>query len=199
MTGKKGRKAGSRNGVYTVNRSPEEAEKLFLDNMPLVGFTIRKMEIPFTEDALQDGYIGLWKAALAFDESHDKRFSGYAVASIKGAIIRGWNNGKSGAEYELSLDCLMSERLNDAHESLKLYDILENRDSAAELEDVETGIWLGQVLDDPEQDIVKRRAAGYGFMEISQANGKKRGWAEHQLKKIAEKVKLDYERMMNLG
>ena len=49
MTKRKGRIKGSKNGVYSIKRSLEEAEKLFLDNMKLVPFTLHHMGLEWKE------------------------------------------------------------------------------------------------------------------------------------------------------
>lgn len=204
MTKQRGRKPGSRNGVYTVLRSREAAERLFHENVKLVGFAIRTMEIPVTDDALQDGYIGLWRAALAFDESQGKKFSGYAIQAIRGEIVRGWQKLNKFGLPPLSLDHLCLEDApgdrSGAEDRPELHGAVCDRKAADRLETVEIDLWLQQLLGRTEMDVVRRRVSGETFPEINEAYGKPRGWAEVRFKRAKNTIKHDYEeRMMNLG
>lgn len=201
MTKQKGRKPGSRNGVYATRRSLEEAKKLFLDNMALVGYTIKKMEISFTDDALQDGYLGLWKASMAYDDTQGMQFSSYAIPAIRGEIVRGWQNMNKNDCPILSLDHLMSDKLGPADEDgLELYAAV--RDDKAEdlLEAVELKEWLCQTLNPTENYIVLRRMSGDTLANINKDHGKPRGWAESQINKARKIIKREYsERMKVFG
>jgi RNA polymerase sigma factor (sigma-70 family) len=58
------------------------------ENMGLVGTAIKNLHIPHTEDYIQEGSIGLIKAAKRFDASFGTTFSTYAIAMIEGEIRR---------------------------------------------------------------------------------------------------------------
>lgn len=69
------------------------ATKLFRENIRLANHIAYKIPEPLDssidkEDLLQEGYIGLWKACLNFDESRGFEFSTYAYPMIKGEIYR---------------------------------------------------------------------------------------------------------------
>lgn len=70
--------------AHLEKRNRAEAEKLFLENMNLVPIVIKKMvgKSGATEDALQCGYIGLWKACLYFRENEGAKFTTYASRCI---------------------------------------------------------------------------------------------------------------------
>lgn len=193
----KGRKPGSKNGVYAVKRTTEQAQALFMENMALVGFAIKLMEIPFTDDALQDGYLGLWKAALAFDDTQGKRFSSYAVPAIRGEIIRGWQNFNKSPGMVLSLDTLILESGND--DGLELYDAVADEKSADMLSDVETKEQLRQLLGTEENIVVRKRISGESLVDINDQFGKPRGWAESKINKAKRILKKEYERMIGYG
>ncbi len=201
MTKQRGRKPGSRNGIYAVNRSAEEAERLFTDNMALVGYTIKKMEIPFTDDALQDGYLGLWKAALAFDDTQGMQFSSYAIQAIRGEIVRGWHRMNKNDCPVLSLDHLMSDKLTAAEEDgLELYEAVRDDKAGDMLETVEFLEWLRQTLNPTEYDVLQRRLSGDTLVDINKDLGKQRGWAENQINKSKRIIKREYsERMKSFG
>lgn len=202
MTKQKGRRAGSRNGVYTIRRTPEEAQGLFLENMALVGYTIKKMEIPFTDDALQDGYLGLWKASLAFDDTQGKQFSSYAVPAIRGEIVRGWQNLNkfNGTDLVLSFDTLISEdgSADDANK-LELYGAVADERAGNMLGNVETNELLRQLLGTEEDFVVRQRMYGESLVDINKDRGKPRGWAESKVSKAKRILKKEYERMISFG
>jgi RNA polymerase sporulation-specific sigma factor len=58
------------------------------ENMGLVGTAIKKLHIPSTEDYVQEGAIGLIKAARRFDSSFGVTFSTYAIPMIVGELRR---------------------------------------------------------------------------------------------------------------
>lgn len=194
---RKGRKPGSKNGVYSVKRTAEQAQALFMENMALVGFAIKLMEIPFTDDALQDGFLGLWRAALAFDDTQGKRFSSYAVPAIRGEIIRGWQNLNKSPGMVLSLDTLILESGND--DGLELYGAVADERSADMLSDVETKEQLRQLLGTEENIVVRKRMSGESLVDINDQFGKPRGWAESKINKAKRILKKEYERMIGYG
>lgn len=61
-------------------------EELILNNMDLVYSTIYKMHIRINDDLIQEGMMGLVKAAEKFDSSLGLKFSTYAVSYIKGMV-----------------------------------------------------------------------------------------------------------------
>lgn len=72
---------------------PPEREYLVLDNMRLVDFVLHKrLHIQVTDpnygELQSEGYIGLVKAAISFDESYGTKFSTHAVPFIQGYIQR---------------------------------------------------------------------------------------------------------------
>ncbi len=205
MTKQKGRKPGSRNGVYATRRSLEEAEKLFLDSMALVGFTIKKMEIPFSDDTLQDGYLGLWKAAMAFDDTQGMKFSSYAIPAIRGEIVRGWQRMNKNDTPVLSLDTtILFEKSRSDKEGIddgkEFYNLVRDTRADDMLQSVEFAEWLGQTLNPTEKDVVQRRLTGDSLVDINKDYGKSRGWAEHQINKAKKAIKKEYfGRMKHFG
>lgn len=61
--------------------------------MKLVIWVCQKFSKPWdpsidVEDIIQEGYVGLWKACLTFDESKGYKFATYAVACIRSQIFQ---------------------------------------------------------------------------------------------------------------
>lgn len=68
-----------------------EPGKRFEENMPLVGFIFQKhfkryVGTQYHEDLMQEGYLALWRACLAFNENLGYQFSTYAGTSIRFAM-----------------------------------------------------------------------------------------------------------------
>jgi RNA polymerase sigma-B factor len=75
--------------VVTIDEAQANRElmNIFIEeNMGLVGTAIKNLHIPHTEDYIQEGSIGLIKAARRFDPSFGTTFSTYAMAMIEGEI-----------------------------------------------------------------------------------------------------------------
>lgn len=198
MTKRKGRIKGSKNGVYSIKRSLEEAEKLFLDNMKLVPFTLHHMGIEITDDGMQDGYLGLWIASLCFDDSLGKMFSSYAVPSIRGMVIRSRQGTKRSVQPELSLN-QSAYKPDDEEPRRQLEEIVEDPDAFKEADDLETNMTLRTFLNDTEVTVLRMWLDGYQRKEIDSYFGKNRMWSDNQLTKIKKKLKAEYAERENNG
>ncbi len=74
--------------IEEVQANSELMNDFIEENMGLVKMGIKKAGIPLTEDFLQEGAIGLLKAARRFDISRGLAFSTYAVPLIIGQARR---------------------------------------------------------------------------------------------------------------
>lgn len=79
------------------NGKTEYLEPLYLQNKRMIYKIIRKCGIKpeDTEDALQDGYMGLHMAALSFNVNLGLSFSTFAYKLIFHSILRGTHTGKA--------------------------------------------------------------------------------------------------------
>lgn len=79
------------------NGKTEYLEHLYLQNKRMIYKIIRKCGIKpeDTEDALQDGYIGLHIAAVGFNADLGLSFSTFAYKLILHSILRGTHTGKA--------------------------------------------------------------------------------------------------------
>lgn len=76
--------------------TPEEHDRFVAANRDLVTWVVGRLKLPKRgdadiDDAIQDGVIGLVKAAHRFNPSHGARFSTYAVRTIRNSVLRGVN------------------------------------------------------------------------------------------------------------
>jgi RNA polymerase sigma factor (sigma-70 family) len=65
-------------------------EQRFEENMCLVGFVYQRKFHEYSayqEDLIQEGFLGLWKACLNFDESRGIQFSTYAYTAIERTMM----------------------------------------------------------------------------------------------------------------
>lgn len=67
-------------------------KELFDKNQKLVGFAFKKYignySLSDYEDVIQEGMLGLWQAAVRFDESKGVKFNTFAVKYIYGSMLR---------------------------------------------------------------------------------------------------------------
>jgi RNA polymerase sigma factor (sigma-70 family) len=74
--------------IEEAQANKELMDTFINENMGLVGTAIKNLHIPHTEDYIQEGAIGLIKAAKRFDTNYGTTFSTYAVPMIEGEIRR---------------------------------------------------------------------------------------------------------------
>ena len=115
-------------------------DKLVAENMGLINLAAKRylgFGVDY-EDLFQIGSIGLIKAAKAFDESKNLKFSTYAVAKITGEIktyLR--DNGeikipRSVKEQKFKIEKVRSELLNSLGREPKISEIAQKSGIAAE-------------------------------------------------------------------
>lgn len=80
-------------GHAITDSLPPERENLVTENIRLVDFVLHKrLHIKTThehyEEYRSEGYVGLVKAAISYDESYGTKFSTHAVPYIQGYIMR---------------------------------------------------------------------------------------------------------------
>lgn len=67
-------------------------KELFDKNQKLVGYCFKKYvgnySLPDHEDIIQEGMLGLWQAAVKFDETKGVKFNTFAVKYIYGTMLR---------------------------------------------------------------------------------------------------------------
>lgn len=153
-------------------------------------FVASKMGIPVTEDVIQDGYIGLWKAALHYDRNRRIRFSTYAAAAIKNSIIREWRNQSKSIITEISLNQpAYREGEGDIRE---LLEIIPGEETERSYRELEFGIFLDEVLTAEEQRIAIMRSNGVTLRRIGDEFGRSDSWVIDRLFRIQKKLKRHY-------
>lgn len=111
-------------------RSKEDIEKLVQDNQRLVYYLVKKRGIEpsylWYDDIIASGMIGLFKAAITFDESKNVKFSTYAIKCINNEIfIHGRKLQKSAKD--ISFEEKIANKRERRERSLK--DIVEDTKS----------------------------------------------------------------------
>lgn len=200
MTKRKGRIKGSKNGVHAIKRSREEAEKLFLDNMKLVPYIANRMDIKVTDDVIQDGYIGLWKAALWYDDSRSQKFATYAVPAIRNSIILAWRRASVSVQADCSLNQAVLYDKDDDEPRRELQEIIPDEKAEVPMRDVEFEIYLDSILTETEKRAASMRTDGCTYQKIGDAFGYTDMWAIYRVRDAKKKLKAEYaERKINLG
>ena len=172
-------------------RSREEAEELFLSHMKLVPFVANQMAIEVTDDTIQDGYIGLWKAALNFDDSRGLKFPTFAVPVIKNEIIMAWRGRSRSVVGDVSLEQPFLH--GDGGDTEVLYaDILADPQTDREISDLLLDMYLTARLTETERKLALMRMNGMPKDGIGKAFGHTDYWANDRIKSIQRKLKRDY-------
>ena len=78
--------------AYWQDRSPESRERLILQYVPLVKYVVGRLAISLphfltSEDIISYGVVGLIDAVERYEAGRNVKFSTYAIARIRGAII----------------------------------------------------------------------------------------------------------------
>ena len=172
-------------------RSREEAEELFLANMKLVPYIANQMAIQVTDDTIQDGYIGLWKAALDFDNSRGLKFPTFAIPVIKNAIILAWRRRSRVLVGDVSLDqSFFRDDGGDAE--VKYADTLADPQGERATEEILLDMYLTERLTEQEKTIVLMRMNGKPKTGIGKAFGHSDAWANDRIKSIQRKLRNDF-------
>lgn len=162
------------------------AEKLFYENMRLVPHTIRKYTaLAVNEDALQEGLLGLWKAAIHFDADSGNRFATFAVQCIRNQI---WQGERSKLRGNIPDAVSLEERL-DADTKATFMDILRDEKAELPFEDADTRDMIEKLFTDDEKGVIRYRLNGVGVWRIGNLMGHSGPWAETRIKRIREKLK----------
>ena len=172
-------------------RSREEAEELFLANMKLVSYIANQMAIQVTDDTIQDGYIGLWKASLLFDKSRGTKFATFATPVIRHSIIMAWRASTRTVMGDISLD--QPYLHDDAGETEVSYsDTLADPTAERPAEDIILDMYLTARLTEEEKTIALMRMSGKPKTGIGKAFGHSDAWANDRIKSIQRKLRNDF-------
>lgn len=172
-------------------RSRDEAEELFLANMRLVPYVANQMAIQVTDDTIQDGYIGLWKAALKFDESLGFQFATFAAPVIRNAIILAWRDRNRTPGGDISLE---QPYLHDygGDTEVMYADALEDPQGERAKEELLLDMYLTARLTEQEKTIALMRMNGKPKTGIGKAFGHSDAWASDRIKSIQRKLRKDF-------
>lgn len=173
---------------HIPRRSREDAEKLFLENMKLVPHVINKMGFPVTDDNLQDGYIGLWKAALKYDEERHRKFSAYAVPAIRNSIIQAWRFAKRSVSGDISL----SQTESGDEDSATLENVIGDGKDMERFRNVELRIYFDTALTETEKSLASMRALGLSKRQIARRMGQSNNWVTYRIMELQKKLKKDF-------
>ena len=172
-------------------RSREEAEKLFLDNMNLVRYVTNNMAINVTEDTIQDGYMGLWKAALAFDDTRGAVFATFAVPVIRNAIRSAHRRRNRSVSADISLNQSPFKGFGD-EENTELSEMLGDSTASNAMSEAELDVYLHQALTETEVTLVRMLEHGMTKTAIGKAFSHTDMWAYYHIGQIQKKLRKDF-------
>lgn len=165
-------------------RSREEAERIFLENMRLVYFVANNMDITVSDDVIQDGYIGLWKAALKYDPEKAQSFATYAVPAIRNSIAYARRAAQRNIQPEISL-----YQQIDGDGTRMLLETVPDENWSVPMENTEFALFLDKVLTEEERHIAVMRADGASQRAIGAVYGRSDAWVIERLNRIKTKLK----------
>jgi RNA polymerase sporulation-specific sigma factor len=170
-----------------MQRSKKEADKLYFKCEHYVPVTLERAFPNYrefakthgldTEDLLQLGKIGLFKAAQEYNPNKKASFKTYAIKKIRFTIMteskRYSINNKDNRTYELSEKTSMEYPLATTDgEVVDLHDVVEAKSDA--FDEIELEMMLQEVSDVVSKDVavaVKMRYQGFTFSEIGDSLG----------------------------
>ena len=157
-------------------------QQLVTDNMHLVYYLINKYYPTFAgnEDVMQEGMLGLCKAADTYDESKSV-FSTYACTCILNQIKMWFRNNKK-HNQNLSLDYTIS---SDDGEVVSFMDTLVGSE---DVDYIDYQNLFGD-LSDTEKTICELLQSGYNQIEIGEKIGKSRTGVNKVKRRMEIKVR----------
>ena len=173
-------------------------ENLITENMKLVHLVIRNMGLKSNEDLIQEGMMGLCKAAKHFNDKLGFSFCTYAYATIRGQIklyIRTRANlvkpirhiPKTRGEKE-SLEFANVSYLDD-----DLMSLISNEEDSCE-ESAMCEDFINNYLTETEQFVIRETLDGKTQLEI----GKKLGVTQTQVHRIIVSIRGKYRKYSDL-
>lgn len=123
-------------------------KELFDKNQKLVGYCFKKYvgnySLPDYEDIIQEGMLGLWQAAVRFDESRGVKFNTFAVKYIYGSMLRYIRDGRNMIRVPRAVrDAGDSDTINKI---LNVYSL----DAEKQVDDNKSTSLIGTIADSPD-------------------------------------------------
>ena len=161
-------------------------EKLVVNNMDLVPFTINRMGLIPDDDLMSEGALGLVRAAINYDATKGHKFTTYAVSYIRG-YLKTYLNTKAKIVKPRKVDGKYLESRTtslDCSESLELEAADDNVESLLIVKD-----FLSK-LDERERFIVKQLMVERTQAEIA----KQLNTSQAQISRIVNIIRFKYRR-----
>lgn len=143
-----------------------ELKKRFEENSSLVGYIYHRNFSEYStyqEDLFQEGYMGLWKACVTFDETKSVQFSTYACTCIKRTMLTYIQRFILKHTNNISFDSIVSE--DGEGRQLYLSDVIGLDDDPTERCFVDDCI---QKLPELKKTIIQKLIEGYTQDEVAE-------------------------------
>lgn len=164
----------------------ETSESLFFDNTGLVPYTIRKYTaMTVDEDIMQEGLLGLWKAALHYDTNSAIRFPTYAVQCIRNQI---WSGERTKIRGNIPNTVSLQERVMDNSKTTYM-DLVKDPKAEEPYLDLETEDMFDKFFTDEEKAILTFRLKGIGLWRASNMLGHSGDWGKTRIRRIKVRLK----------
>ena len=153
--------------------------------MGLVPFTVRRYTaLTIDEDTMQEGYIGLWNAALHFDGNDGTLFPTFAVRCIQHQL---WNREKRKLRHDIPNQVSLSEKLT-ADTDTTYMELLRDPKGEEHYLDVETADMIERTFTEEEKAVIRYRLKGVGVWTAGKLLGRSGTWADTRIKRIKKKL-----------
>ena len=142
------------------------------------------------EDLYQEGFIGLFKAIVSFDERKNMEFEDYVSLSIRNSILRAVRYATQKKRLLLTNAKSIDEDYNTFKNIASFHNpekIVMGEMAAETLLD-----FIDSKLTDSERKILKLKTANYSVDEIVEIEGKDKKIVENALYRSRRKIKLSY-------
>ena len=134
---------------------------------------------------MQEGLLGLWKAALHFDAESGTRFPTYAVRCIQNQV---WQGERSKIRGNIPDTVSLNERVADDTKTTYM-DLLKDPKAEEPYRDLETQDMFDKFFTDEERAILRIRMKGIGLWRASKMLGHSGPWGDTRIKRIKERLK----------
>lgn len=154
--------------------------------MNLVPFTImRYTALAMDDDLLQEGYMGLWKAAQTYRKETGASFTTYGFKCVLNSI----RYSERKKRRNLVPSFYLSQNIGEDGDGITLSETIADQHSADGYVLAETLIYMEQEFTEDELAMAKLRLQGIGVWPAANKLGKSGTWGETRIRRIKEKLR----------
>ena len=185
--------------VLSARRGDGESVELLLNRYKnLVRTRAKAMYIAGAEsdDLIQEGMIGLFKAIRDFDEEKNVSFSAFALLCVRRQMITALKSATRMKHMPLNSYVSLNKLIYEEDNERTLMDTLENADTAGNPEEMllreqdrsDIRSTMDRILSRMEMEVLAQYLDGRSYVQIAQKMGKDVKSVDNALQRIKKKV-----------